>query len=737
MARTSNIDIQVRVRGGRSAASQLRKTRKEAEALEIRGARALGAFASKADRFKDFGGRLSRNITLPLGLAGVASVKLAADFDDSMNKIVGLVGVGREQVNAWKKDVLSISQATGRGPEELADALFFITSAGLRGASAIDALTMSAKAADAGLGDTKVIADAVTSAMNSYGPEVLSAAQATDVLVATVRAGKVAAEDLAPVIGRVAPLADALGVSFDQVGGALAVQTRRTGDAAQAATSLSAIFSTFLKPIPKMRSALDEMGLSVDGVREMLAKRGLLETLVEITSRAKKAGIDLSEIFSNKRALNGVLQLTKNTKESADVLKDVANSAGVTDKAFEEAQKTFKDKWQDAVNSGRVTAIRFGAAVGPTLVPIIEKVGAAVGSSAEAFAGLSPTLRTVIVATVLFTAALGPASYAIGLVAGGAGRLLRFIVFLKKSFIAAKGSTLLLRLQLAALWVQQKLVAFWTNFVAGGMLKLRIQMAAMWAWAKVVAVATRLWAGAQWLLNIALTANPIGLVIAAIVALGAALVLAYYKIEPFRRVVNAVFTFVKNNWRWLVLPLAPIFGPIVLIISQFRRIKSVVSSVFGFVRSAANSFVGFWTGMPQRLSNAMSGLFRGIKDAFKSAVKWVIDQWNSLEFELPTMDLGPFGSIGGWTVGVPDITYPWLASGGYMTGYGSAVVGDAGPEVMTISPHGVAVEPLGAAPAGALAGGGERVVHEHRFFLDSREVTASVGHQVRKKKASQ
>ena len=55
----------------------------------------------------------------------------------------------------------------------------------------------------------------------------------------------------------------------------------------------------------------------------------------------------------------------------------------------------------------------------------------------------------------------------------------------------------------------------------------------------IVKAATAAWTAAQWLLNAALAANPIGLVIVAVAALGAALVLAYTKSETFRNIVKA------------------------------------------------------------------------------------------------------------------------------------------------------------------------------------------------------
>jgi hypothetical protein len=63
---------------------------------------------------------------------------------------------------------------------------------------------------------------------------------------------------------------------------------------------------------------------------------------------------------------------------------------------------------------------------------------------------------------------------------------------------------------------------------------------------KTISAVTKAWAAAQVLLNVVLTANPIGLVIAAIAALVVGLVVAYKKSETFRNIVNGAFDAVKG-----------------------------------------------------------------------------------------------------------------------------------------------------------------------------------------------
>jgi phage-related protein len=106
---------------------------------------------------------------------------------------------------------------------------------------------------------------------------------------------------------------------------------------------------------------------------------------------------------------------------------------------------------------------------------------------------------------------------------------------------------------------------------------------------------------------------------------------------------------------------------------------SVGRGIAGAVKTITDKFdsmIGFFTKLPDRISGATSGMFDGIKDAFRSALNWIIDGWNNLSFTLPSIDtkIPGVGKIGGWTLNTPDI--PRLATGGMTNGPGTFVMGD-------------------------------------------------------------
>ena len=155
---------------------------------------------------------------------------------------------------------------------------------------------------------------------------------------------------------------------------------------------------------------------------------------------------------------------------------------------------------------------------------------------------------------------------------------------------------------------------------------------------------------------------------------------------------NFVLNLIKTVWNWVSqnwpLLLAILTGPIGLavaaIVTHWNDIKSGATAVWQWIKDKFNDLVSFFTGLPGRLGGVFSGMWDGILNAFHGVLNGVIDLWNRLHFTLPKIDLGPLGSIGGGTIGVPYI--PHLAQGGLMTGDG-LVYAHAG-EVISPAPRG-------------------------------------------------
>ena len=384
-----------------------------------------------------FGTAASRFLTLPLALAGATVTKTAKDFEYSMQKIVGLVGVSQKQVNDWSKDILKLGPELGKGPKELADALYFVTSSGFKGAEALDIVTQSAKAAASGLGDTKQVADLVTSAMSAYSSSGLTASKTLDILTAAVREGKGEAADFAGHLGDIIPIASQMGVSFDQVAAAVASVTLTGQSVSKAVTGVRQALFEIAKPSVEAIAAAKGMGVSFGQLRESLANKGLLPTLSMMNELTKKHGENLSKVFPNIRAYAAILSLLGDRYEAnVELQKSVTNSTGSNQKAFEAIANTIEHKYNQAVALVQASLIQLGLALKDSIIPIMMGFAKALSNIVQWYTNLSKGQQQFILKLAIFLAALGPVAVAVGLLSRSLAGMIVVIQTVTKAAVA-------------------------------------------------------------------------------------------------------------------------------------------------------------------------------------------------------------------------------------------------------------------------------------------------------------
>jgi len=180
------------------------------------------------------------------------------------------------------------------------------------------------------------------------------------------------------------------------------------------------------------------------------------------------------------------------------------------------------------------------------------------------------------------------------------------------------------------------------------------------------------------------------------------------------RAAQVVWQWVKQNWPLLLAILAGPFAVAALEIKQhWGAIKTFILGVFDAIRAKATN-----------VANGIAGVFQQVVGAIRSALNTLIRGWNALHFKIPGFKAGPI-KFGGQTIGLPAV--PTLAQGGYVHRAGMALVGERGPELVSLD-RGARVSPLPApemavagAPAGSL--GADIVIP---LYLDGREVARSV-----------
>ena len=368
--------------------------------------RELDASTSFTERYGAAIDKIALGSLVALGAGFAMVVKSAGEYEAAMNQIVALTDTTSAEIGGMSQAVLAMAQQTGKAPKELADALYFVASSGFAGAKGLDVLEASAKASAAGLGQTKVVADAVTSALNAYKEPAERAVHYTDLLIQIVKEGKGEPTAFAQSLGRILPIASAVGVSFEQVGASMATMTRIGLSAEESATALRGVLGALEAPGKAAKGALDKIGFSADGLRKSIAENGLLATLQELMLRTHGNVEELDAIIPNIRALTGVLATAGSQAEAySTILDSMNNASGATETAFKTASETMDFKAKQVSASFDVLKVTIANGLLPTIKTLLDAANNLIGG----FLKLPPASQQFIEAVGLIALGAAPA----------------------------------------------------------------------------------------------------------------------------------------------------------------------------------------------------------------------------------------------------------------------------------------------------------------------------------------
>jgi TP901 family phage tail tape measure protein len=383
----------------------------------------IAGAASKAQGLSNsLGGieRAARTAGIQLALIGGVGVaafgKATATFnqyEETLARTVGLTSLTKEEVDKVKAHLEALAPVVGIGPNALAEAFYFAVSAVGDTDKALRILDVSSRASTAGLGDLSVVVDGVSSAVNAYGENVLSAERATDIFVSAVKEGKMPPEAFAGSIGKVLPIASALGVSFEEVAANMAVMTRVGMNADESATALKATMTQLLKPSSEAEELLGKLGLTFDDLRKSLSEKGLLATLQDMIELTGGEVDQLAILFPNVRALTDVLGSAVAQGDTyVGILERTNNAAGLTNEAFATMQETTGFATKQLKAQLEILAITIGSVVAPVLANFIQSTVIPFVTALKSWMDENPRLARFL---ILF----GAIGSAVALVAGG------------------------------------------------------------------------------------------------------------------------------------------------------------------------------------------------------------------------------------------------------------------------------------------------------------------------------
>lgn len=377
--------------------------------------RTSAAIASSSSAFNKF----AIGIAASAAFAGDKLVNMAANFQQSMTRLVTGAGESQANIKLVSSGILDLAGKVGESTKDLASGMYLVESAGFHGADGLNVLKIAAMGAKVGNADMATVADAVTTALNAYHMSASDAAAATNALIAAEGQGKTNLEALSGSLSTVAPIAAVAHVSLNEVLGAMATMTGQGTDAASAATYLKQTIGQLSNPTAK--AALEMKGLGLDAVKvsQNLGTNGLASTLKmltdAITAKMGPAGVvliqhlqkaassttDFQKVLANlpptqqtyigalanmvggTKSMQAALELTGDNmavfQHNTDVINEKVKAGGSTIEGWSAVQQNFNQKLAETKGTLEALGIRIGNVLLPKAQQMLGVISESVG----------------------------------------------------------------------------------------------------------------------------------------------------------------------------------------------------------------------------------------------------------------------------------------------------------------------------------------------------------------------
>ena len=314
-------------------------------------------------------GMTAIGVAVAAPLAG--SVKVFAEYEQSMAKVQAVSGATESEFKALDDVAKEMGRTTVFTAREAAEALTFMSMAGMSAEESAAALPHVLNLAAAGQLELGKAADIVTNVMAGYGQTTDDLGMSVDVLTKGFTSANTDLGQLGEAFAYAGPVANAAGIDFNETAAALALMGNAGFQGTMAGTALRGAITRLLNPTAEAGEILHDMGV------EVMDAEGNMRPLVEIVGELEAGGLtagDAMTIFG-QRAGPAMLALISQGSGALDELRAEMDNAGGTAQHIADTQlNTLQGKFTLLKSGIEGVALSVGEVLVPKLTELVEKI---------------------------------------------------------------------------------------------------------------------------------------------------------------------------------------------------------------------------------------------------------------------------------------------------------------------------------------------------------------------------
>ena len=532
---------------------------------------ALQEIAAKGEKLKTVGDNISNAgtkllpVTAGITALGTAAVKTAADFDSAMSRVAAVSGATGADLDALRDKAREMGEKTKFSASEAAEAMNYMAMAGWKTEDMLSGIEGVMNLAAASGEDLATTSDIVTDALTAFGLSAADSGHFADILAAASSNANTNVSMMGETFKYCAPIAGALGFSAEDTAEAIGLMANAGIKSSQAGTALRTIMNNLSGDVKICGSAIGEVTVATTNAD------GSMRDLSDILADCREAFAGLTESekaqaaesLVGKNAMSGFLALMNAGEGDIEKLSSaIADCDGTAVGMAETMQDNLAGQLQILKSQLEELAISFGE----LLMPAVRTIVGWIQKFVDWLNSMDEGTRKVIVTIALVAAAVGPVLIIVGKVISAVGTIMTIIPKL----------------------------------------------------AGVIGIVQKAFAA----LNAVMLANPIVLVIAAVVALVAAFIYLWNNCEEFRQFWIDLWESIKEIAIAVWEALKAFFQ------TAWEAIKTTAVTVWNAVK---DFFSGLWEGIKNIFTSAVNAISTFLTTAWNTIRNTVMAVWNAIK----------------------------------------------------------------------------------------------------------
>lgn len=352
-------------------------------------------------------------------------IKLASDFEEVMRRVGSRARLSAEQMTGLTNEAMRIGSTTQSSSTKAAEAMLLLARSGRDARGIMQTLPGVLNIVEASGLELAASTELVTETMNSFRLGSEQSGRIADVLVSTSQRSSATVQELAQTFMMAAPMANALGLSFENTAAMAGLLANANIKGGRAGEMMKAMMQGLIRPSQEAGIALRYLGLGrMDSQTGQIKKLDVL--LGEIADKTKGMNSGkktrLVNMIFGESAPAVMALLAQGTRGIKEFTAEYQSSSGLAERVAQEAGGGTKDAAQTFTNAVNTIKLTLGQALLPALQeaagaanPLIAKLGeltrehpkltaammGTVGAAGVFASGLHGVLETIVAVKAL------------------------------------------------------------------------------------------------------------------------------------------------------------------------------------------------------------------------------------------------------------------------------------------------------------------------------------------------